>query len=63
MDKFGPIAQLVEPPAHNRLVPGSSPGGPIDSKVGCMPQIVNFKSSIPGMVTINQRINECSWQF
>ena len=24
----GPIAQLVEPPAHNRLVPGSSPGGP-----------------------------------
>ena len=25
----GPIAQLVEPPAHNRSVPGSSPGGPI----------------------------------
>ena len=24
----GPIAQLVEPSAHNRLVPGSSPGGP-----------------------------------
>jgi hypothetical protein len=24
----GPIAQLVEPPAHNRSVPGSSPGGP-----------------------------------
>ncbi len=24
----GPIAQLVELPAHNRLVPGSSPGGP-----------------------------------
>ena len=23
----GPIAQLVEPPAHNRSVPGSSPGG------------------------------------
>lgn len=24
----GPIAHLVEPPAHNRQVPGSSPGGP-----------------------------------
>ena len=24
----GPIAQLVELPAHNRSVPGSSPGGP-----------------------------------
>ena len=24
----GPIAQLVEPPAHNRKVPGSNPGGP-----------------------------------
>ena len=30
MDKrqYGPIAQLVEPPAHNRKVPGSIPGGP-----------------------------------
>ena len=28
---FGPIAQLVEPAAHNRLVPGSSPGGPTKS--------------------------------
>lgn len=27
--KQGPVAQLAEPPAHNRLVPGSSPGGPI----------------------------------
>src|SRR5882724_2553128 len=25
----GPIAQRLEPPAHNRLVPGSNPGGPI----------------------------------
>ena len=24
----GPIAQLAEPSAHNRLVPGSIPGGP-----------------------------------
>ena len=24
----GPIAQRLEPPAHNRLVPGSNPGGP-----------------------------------
>ncbi len=27
---FGPIAQLAEPPAHNRKVPGSNPGGPTD---------------------------------
>ena len=27
----GPIAQLEEPPAHNRSVPGSNPGGPINS--------------------------------
>ena len=27
-DARGPIAQLVEPPAHNRMVPGSTPGGP-----------------------------------
>lgn len=26
----GPIAQLAEPPAHNRKVPGSNPGRPID---------------------------------
>ena len=25
----GPIAQRLEPPAHNRAVPGSNPGGPI----------------------------------
>lgn len=25
---FGPIAQWLEQPAHNRLVPGSIPGGP-----------------------------------
>ena len=24
----GPIAQWLERPAHNRLVPGSNPGGP-----------------------------------
>jgi hypothetical protein len=28
MSKEGPIAQLAEPPAHNRQVPGSIPGGP-----------------------------------
>ena len=27
-EKIGPIAQLEEPPAHNRSVPGSNPGGP-----------------------------------
>src|SRR6476620_8349672 len=26
--RFGPIAQRLEPPAHNRPVPGSNPGGP-----------------------------------
>ena len=25
---YGLIAQLVEPPAHNRMVPGSIPGEP-----------------------------------
>jgi hypothetical protein len=32
--KKGPIAQLEEPPAHNRLVPGSNPGGPTKAS-GC----------------------------
>lgn len=27
-ETVGPVAQLAEPPAHNRQVPGSSPGGP-----------------------------------
>jgi hypothetical protein len=27
-DIRGPIAQRSEPPAHNRKVPGSNPGGP-----------------------------------
>ena len=29
--KHGPIAQRLEPPAHNRPVPGSNPGGPTNS--------------------------------
>ena len=28
IQKRGPIAQRLEPPAHNRSVPGSNPGGP-----------------------------------
>ena len=28
LDCVGPIAQRLEPPAHNRPVPGSNPGGP-----------------------------------
>ena len=32
--RVGPIAQLVEPPAHNRKVPGSNPGGPTYIKKG-----------------------------
>ena len=30
---FGPIAQRLEPPAHNRPVPGSNPGGPTFARV------------------------------
>src|SRR3954470_12639987 len=29
----GPLAQRSELPAHNRLVPGSNPGGPIQIRV------------------------------
>ena len=29
----GPIAQWLERPAHNRLVPGSNPGGPTPENV------------------------------
>ncbi len=29
----GPLAQRSEPPAHNRLVPGSNPGGPTSSSL------------------------------
>jgi hypothetical protein len=31
--KSGLIAQLVEPPAHNRMVPGSTPGEPTTLKL------------------------------
>ena len=42
--KQGPIAQLVELPAHNRLVPGSSPGGPTNlSDEGNIPDDVLFR--------------------
>ncbi len=37
----GPIAQLAEPPAHNRSVPGSNPGGPTNycvMKIGDKPE-------------------------
>lgn len=27
----GPLAQWLEPPAHNRQVPGSNPGGPTNN--------------------------------
>jgi hypothetical protein len=30
---LGPIAQWLERPAHNWLVPGSTPGGPINRNV------------------------------
>ncbi len=33
---LGPIAQLVERPAHNRLVPGSNPGGPTILKMSLL---------------------------
>ena len=31
---YGPIAQRSEPPAHNRSVPGSNPGGPTTRRNG-----------------------------
>lgn len=31
---LGPIAQMEEPPAHNRKVPGSNPGGPTGMEEG-----------------------------
>src|SRR4030067_1468724 len=39
----GPIAQLVEPPAHNRKVPGSNPGGPIEKKEGDLHELPGDK--------------------
>ena len=38
--ELGPIAQLVELPAHNRLVPGSSPGRPT------IPEVRGQKSEV-----------------
>lgn len=40
----GPIAQLVEPPAHNRKVPGSNPGGPIGKTEGDFHQLSGGKN-------------------
>ncbi len=40
----GPIAQLVELPAHNRLVPGSSPGGPTILREITHEETANFSS-------------------
>ena len=44
---YGPIAQLAEPPAHNRSVPGSNPGGPTlsvlyDVPIGAHEKIILF---------------------
>ena len=42
----GPIAQLAEPPAHNRSVPGSNPGGPTSycvMKIGVKPEREFFR--------------------
>ena len=40
----GPIAQLVEQPAHNRSVPGSNPGGPTRKLI-----IINNEGSVEFM--------------
>ena len=48
----GPIAQLVELPAHNRLVPGSSPGGPIKLKVGTLNEQLNFLVELQKLDTV-----------
>ena len=44
MPARGPIAQLgLELPAHNRLVPGSNPGGPISISLSTRQQNVSTK--------------------
>ena len=43
----GPIAQLVELPAHNRLVPGSNPGGPTTTSPFITPQPALWKVTPP----------------
>ena len=35
--QFGAHSSAVEPPAHNRSVPGSNPGGPTTNKIGRKP--------------------------
>lgn len=60
MSLGGPIAQLVEPPAHNRLVVGSSPTGPtmllpsrgVNSVEECHPHTVEVVGSSPIRPTI-----------
>jgi hypothetical protein len=39
--RTGPIAQLAEPPAHNRSVPGSIPGGPTHTNLDSAPGGLN----------------------
>ena len=49
----GPIAQRLEPPAHNRPVPGSNPGGPttlrseiVQSPLSCSASISYAQSAL-----------------
>ncbi len=42
----GPIAQLEELPAHNRLVPGSSPGGPTRGSIENKSLVLWFISKV-----------------
>lgn len=46
---LGPIAQLVERPAHNRLVPGSNPGGPTILKMSLFIKdaVIKLENLIP----------------
>src|SRR5678815_1575374 len=47
----GPLAQRLERPAHNRLVPGSNPGGPTTAFVetGRLAQLVEHSLHMRGV--------------
>src|SRR5690606_14142317 len=50
---FGPVAQWLELAAHNRLVPGSNPGGPTNPGQPMPPLVaLQLSDGRPGHVTL-----------